>query len=118
MLETGIITGKGKDKTYTPQTTFSAGDSIIIRAYVVDGITGLPIADATVDLLITGPESLTLTTGPSDANGMAEATWQTQAPRKNNPGTTPGTYTVETKGVTATGYHWDGVTTSTTFTIQ
>ncbi|UCG24835.1 MAG: hypothetical protein JSW55_02215 [Chloroflexota bacterium] len=117
-METGILTGKGKDKTYTPQTTFNAGDGIIIRAYVVDGITGLPLADATVDLLITGPESLTLTTGPSDASGMAEAAWQTKAPGRKNPGTTPGTYTVETKGVTAAGYHWDGVTTSTTFTIQ
>jgi hypothetical protein len=116
-METGIYTGKGKDKTYTAQTTFNAGDGVVIRAYVVDG-NGLPIADATVDLLITGPESLTLVTGVSDANGMAEATWQTKAPGKRNPGTTPGTYTVETKGVTAAGYHWDGVTTSATFTIQ
>ena len=85
---------------------------------MLDGVTGLPVADATVDLLITGPESLTLVTGPSDASGMAEATWNTQAAKKNNPGTTLGTYTVEVKGITAAGYHWDGVTTSTTFTIQ
>jgi hypothetical protein len=117
-MDTGIYTGKGKTKTYTPQTTFSAGDGVVIHAYVVDGVTGLPVADATVDLLITGPESLTLVTGPSDANGMAEITWNTQAPRKNNSGTTPGTYTVETKAVTVSGYHWDGVTTSTTFSIQ
>lgn len=64
---------------------------MVIRAYVVDGVTGLPVADAT---------------------------WQTQAPKKNNPGTTPGAYTVETKDLTTTGYHWDGVTNSTTFTIQ
>jgi hypothetical protein len=117
-METGILTGKGKDKTYTAQTTFTAGDGVVIRVTVLDGVTGLPVADATVDLLITGPESLTLVTGPSDASGMAEATWNTQAAKKNNPGTTLGTYTVEVKGITAAGYHWDGVTTSTTFTIQ
>jgi hypothetical protein len=117
-LETGIYTGKGRDRVYTAQTLFNAGDGVVIRASVVDGLTGLPLADATVDLLITGPESLTLVTGLSDANGIAEVVWQTQVPRKNNPGTTPGTYTVQTKNVTATGYHWDGVTTSTTFTIQ
>jgi hypothetical protein len=117
-METGIYAGKGKDKTYTVQTLFNPGDGVVIRAYVVDGVTGLPVADATVDLLITGPESLTLVTGPSDANGMAEATWQTQGPRKNNPGTLPGTYTVQTANVTAASYHWDGVQTSTTFTIQ
>jgi hypothetical protein len=117
-METGIYAGKGKTKTYTPQMTFNPGDGVVIRAYVVDGVTGLPLPDATVDLLITGPESLTLVTGVSDATGLAEAIWNTQAPRKNNPGTTPGTYTVQVKGITATGYHWDGVTTSTTFTIQ
>ncbi len=85
---------------------------------MVDGVTGLPVADATVDLLISGPQGLTLVTGPSDANGMAEATWNTQAPKKNNPGTAAGTYTVATKAVTATGYHWDGVTTSASFEIQ
>ncbi|MGD2050301.1 MAG: hypothetical protein PVH03_12430, partial [Chloroflexota bacterium] len=110
--------GKGKDKTFTLQTIFNVGDSVVIRATVVDNVTGLPVADATVDLLITGPESVSLVTGLSDANGIAEATWNTQAPKGNNPGTTSGTYTVQVKGVTATGYHWDGVMTSTTFTIQ
>jgi hypothetical protein len=68
--------------------------------------------------LITGPESLTLITGISDANGVAEAAWQTKAPGKKNPGTIPGSYTVETKGITAAGYHWDGVTSNATFTVQ
>jgi hypothetical protein len=117
-METGIYTGKGKTQTYVAETVFNAGDGVVIRAYVVDGVTGLPLADAIVDLLITGPESVTLVTGASDASGIAEAIWQTKAPGKRNPGTTPGGYTVTTKNVTATGYHWDGVTTTTTFTIQ
>jgi hypothetical protein len=117
-LETGIYAGKGKDKTFTIQTAFNAGDGVVIQASVLDGATGLPLPDATVDLLITGPESLTLVTGPSDANGIAEVTWNTQAPKGNRPGTLPGDYTVTVKGITAAGYHWDSVTTSTTFKIQ
>jgi hypothetical protein len=118
-IETGIYTGKGKTKTYEPLTLFTAGDGVVIRALVLaPPVTGSPLPDATVELLITGPESLTLVTGVSDAAGIAEVTWQTQAQRKNNPGTAPGDYTVQTKGVTATGYHWDGLTTTTTFTIQ
>ena len=71
-----------------------------------------------MDLLISGPEGTTLSTGPSDAAGLAEATWGTKAPNKRNPGTSPGSYTVQTAGVSANGYHWDGVQTSTGFTIQ
>jgi hypothetical protein len=91
---------------------------VVFRAQVVDNLTGLPLPGATVDLLITGPETLTLVTGLSDASGIAEATWRTVRPTRWNPGTTPGNYTVQVKGVTATGYHWDGVTTSANFIIQ
>ncbi|UCD29154.1 MAG: Ig-like domain-containing protein [Planctomycetota bacterium] len=117
-VETGIYTGKGKTKTFNLQSSFNAGDAVVFRAHVVDDSTGQPLANATVELLITGPETATLTTGPSDASGVAEATWQTKAPGKRNPGTTPGGYTVQTKNVTATGYHWDGIMTSATFSIQ
>ena len=118
LLESGIYIGRGKDKTYTAQTIFNAGDGVVFRASVFDGVTGLPLPDATVDLLITGPETLTLATAPSDAAGIAEATWQTKAPGKRNPGTTPGNYTVTVKGVTAAGYHWNTIETTATFTIQ
>jgi hypothetical protein len=117
-METGIYVADPGGTIYVPQTVFNAGDRVVIRTTVVDSTTGLPIAGATVDLLITGPESLTLVTGLSDANGIAEATWQTEARRGRWPGTTPGTYTAEVKGVTATGYHWDAVPTSVSFTIQ
>ena len=50
--------------------------------------------------------------------GTAEAVWNTRAPKGNKPGTTPGDYTVQVKGITAWGYTWDGVTTNTTFEIQ
>jgi len=117
-LETGIYTGMGQNRTFTLQTTFNPGDDVVIRTYVLDNVTGLAIADATVDLLITGPESLTLVTGPSDAIGMAEVSWNTQAPKRNNLGTASGEYTAQVANVTAAGYHWDGVQTSTQFTIQ
>jgi hypothetical protein len=117
-VETGLYSGKGRSQTYEPTTTFTAGDGVVMRFTVVDGVTGQPLADATVELLVTGPESVTLTTAPSDANGVAEAVWNTKSAGKRNPGTASGDYTVQTKNVAANGYHWDNVTTSTSFTLQ
>jgi hypothetical protein len=125
-IPTNPVTDLAGVTTLQTGTVYNAGDNIVIRATVVDNVTGLPLPNAIVDLLITGPEGLTLVTGLSNANGIVEATWNTIAPSPipgpgpggGNPGTTPGTYTVQTTNVTATGYHWDGVTTSITFTIQ
>jgi hypothetical protein len=117
-METGIWTGKGQNKQFELKTLFNAGDSVTIRALVLDGVTGLPISNATVEITIGGPETVTLNSNPSDADGWAEATWGTKAPRKNQGGTTPGDYTATVTGISATGYHWDGVTTAANFTIQ
>ena len=118
-METGIYEGKGNNKQYAPKTSFNAGDGVVIRARVIDRDTGLPVSNATVEITIGGPESVTLNSGPSDADGWAEATWQTQKPnKKGQGGTTPGEYTATTTNVTASGYHWDSVITSTTFIIQ
>jgi hypothetical protein len=118
-MVTGIWTGKGQNKQFTAQILFNAGDSVTIRALVLDGVTGLPISNATVAITIGGPETVTLNSNPSDADGWAEATWGTQAPnRKGQGGTATDGYTATVTNVTASGYHWDSVTTSTTFTIQ
>jgi hypothetical protein len=116
-LATGAWSGKGANQTFTVTSTFTAGDTVTIQATVVDQ-DGQPLPGATVDLLITGPESLVITSGTSDANGIAEATWNTKAAKGKSAGTTPGTYTASTKGISANGYSWDGVATSATFTIQ
>ncbi|MGA1865064.1 MAG: fibronectin type III domain-containing protein, partial [bacterium] len=116
---TGSYSGGGKTKTFTSSISFNAGASIVIRAHVIDKITGTPLANATVDIAIDGPETTTLTSGPSDSNGIAEATWNTQAPNKRGQGgTAPGAYTASTIDVKVSGYHWDSVTTSTSFKIQ
>ncbi|MBW1859251.1 MAG: hypothetical protein JRI70_04030 [Deltaproteobacteria bacterium] len=118
---TWVTTGKGKNKTteFVLTTTFNRGDAIVIRAKVVDGVTGQAISNANVDIAISGPETTSLTSGPSDADGWAEATWNTQAPnRKGRGGTALGDYKATTTDVTATGYHWDNVKTSTDFKIQ
>jgi hypothetical protein len=125
-METGkwVTTGKGKNQTtdfviVAPPDAFNAGDAVVVRAYVVDGATGLPLGNATVDITVTGPETRNLTTGPSDTDGIAEATWNTQKPNKRGQGgTTPGEYTATTTNVTATGYAWDGSATRTTFNIE
>jgi hypothetical protein len=122
-VETGRyeVSGKGKNQTTTfvLTDTFTAGDAIVIRSHVVDASTGLPVANATVDIEITGPETVSLTSAASDSAVIAEATWQTSAPKKHGQvGTSPGTYTTSTRSVTASGYTWDQVPTSTTFTVQ
>ena len=92
---------------------------VICRATVLDEATGIPVPNATVNINITGPQAASLTTGPSDGNGVSEAIWQTQAPnRKGQGGTTTGSYGATTTDVTASGYTWDGVMTTTAFTLQ
>ena len=118
-LETGYYTGKGKNRTFVSAALFQAGDEVIVRAWVMDGSTGLPVANATVDLELGGPETHLLTSAPSDADGMAEASWKTQKPnRQGQGGTTPGLYTASVTNLTADGYTWDGVTASVTLTIE
>jgi hypothetical protein len=120
-LETGkyVTTGRGKNKVteFVETGTFSQGDGVVIRALVKD--TSGPIANAVVDIEITGPETHNLNTGPSDNNGVAEAKWQTKKPNKRGRGgTATGLYTAKVSNVTAGGYTWDGGRTSTTFTIS
>jgi hypothetical protein len=114
-------TGKGKNRTITfvSTDTFQRGDTVVIRVHVRDNTTGLGVSNAVVDLAIDGPESTTLTTGLSDASGVAEATWQTQAPnRKGAGGTSAGSYTATATNVTVAGYEWDSQMTSATFALQ
>jgi hypothetical protein len=111
--------GKGKNATteFVPTSSFIRGDAVVIRATVRDE-DGTPVPDATVTLAISGPESTSLTTGPSNANGVAEATWNTQSPNKRGQGgTATGNYTARTTGVTASGFVWDGIPTSAAFTL-
>jgi len=113
-------TGKGQNKVtvFVETTTFTAGDGVVVRALVLDG-NNLPVQNATVNIEITGPETTALVTGPSDADGLAEAIWNTLAPNKRGQGgTAPGSYTATTTNVTATGYIWDGTMNSTSFIVQ
>jgi hypothetical protein len=119
LLETGYYEGKGKNVTWISSSVFAPGDEVTVRAQVIDQTTGLPIANATVEVTIGGSDTVTLNSNPSNTDGWAEATWQTQKPnKKGQGGTTPGDYTASTTNVTASDYHWDSVTTSTPFTIQ
>jgi hypothetical protein len=114
-------TGKGQDKTtvFVLADTFAAGDTVVIRTRVLDGVSGLPISNATVEIQIGGPEQASLNSNPSDTDGWAEATWSTQSPnRKGQGGTATGSYTATVTNVTASGYHWDSVKASAAFTIQ
>ncbi len=116
-MQAGYWSGKGKNQTWSP-SPIPAGQTVVIRARVLDRETSLPISNATVEITIGGPETVTHNSGPSDVDGWAEATWQTKAAGRKQPGTTPGDYTATVSDVTASGYNWDSVTTSATFTIQ
>ncbi len=97
-------------------TVFTPGDGVVIRATVLSE--GVPVSGATVHLSVTGPTDATLTTGPSDTSGIAEAVWSTQAPNKRGQGGTPtGSYTISVTGLDAAGHAWDGVPTSFGFTL-
>ena len=113
-------TGKGKNQTteFIVTDTFNAGDAVVVQAHVVDE-GGLPLADATVEIIINDAGGTTLLTDPSDASGWAEATWQTQKPNKKGQGGTPaGAYQAVTNNVTVSGYVWDGVMTLAPINIQ
>lgn len=113
--------GKGKNRTtvFVETSSFAIGDAVTVRAVVLDEATGLPVSNATVGINISGPETISLVAGPSDANGVAEALWETQPPNKRGAGGTAlGSYTATTTALTAAGYTWDGVMTTTQFTLQ
>ena len=117
-MVTGVYEGKGQNKTFTSQTAFTAGNTVVDRAQVLDA-NGQPVSNATMEVTIGGPESVTLNSGPSRADCWAEVTWQTQNPNKKGQGGTPaGTFSAATTNATVSGYNWDSVTTSITFTIQ
>ena len=98
--------------TTLPGTVFKAGDLVTFEATVIDG-NGVLTSGAVVSLVIIGPNSLTLATGASDDQGVATASWQTNRGKKNK-----GDYTATVTGVTLADYVWDGIQTSTTFTVQ
>jgi len=116
-LVTGFYSGNGRLRTFNESQTFAPGDDVVVRAHVVDA-TGTPVAGAVVEIQITGSEGTVLTTGSSEASGIAEATWKTTAPKRAQPGTPVGAYDATTINVILDGYSWDGVMTSTSFTLQ
>ncbi len=99
-MQAGMYAGKGTNTEFIAQSTFAAGDTVVVRFLVLDE-TGRPVSNATVEIVIGGPETTTLNGNPSDADGWAEAAWQTHAPnKKGQGGTSPGAYTATTTNVT------------------
>lgn len=104
-----ITSGTRKNKTtvFSSTNSFKRGETVVIRA-TVKNAAGSSVTNATVQLAVSGPSTLSLTSGPSDSNGMAEAKWTTTAPNKRGQGGTPtGSYSATVNGVTAAGYEWD-----------
>jgi hypothetical protein len=117
-VETGKYVKSGKITNFEPTSAFVQGDAIVFQLEVKDS-DGSPVSSARVDLLISGPSTVQLTSSTTNAQGVTEVTWTTSAPNKKGAGGTPtGAYKVEVVGVTATGYVWNGTRTSAVFTIQ
>jgi hypothetical protein len=98
-------TGQGRDKTtvFVSSDVFTAGDGVVIRAYVFDDAS-LVVSNVSVEIVISGPETVTVTTGNTDDTGMGEAVWNTSAPKKNGAGgTTAGSYTATATAVNGGG---------------
>jgi hypothetical protein len=114
-----FVTGKyGKRGTsFTLTSTFVPGDSIVFRATITNS-SGTPVPNATANIAVTGPTTMTVLTGPSNASGIAEGIWKTSAPSRKSTGTSKGTYTGTVSGVTASGYVWDAAVSSVTFELQ
>jgi subtilisin len=113
----GVYDGRGRNKTFTEKTSFVTGETIIFRATVQDD-NGLPVSGAVVEFNLTGSQTVTLTSKPSDNDGYAVATWQTQRAKKRLPGTPTGTYYVSIISVNVSGYIWDGQAPSASFTLH
>ena len=114
-----VTSGSGKNKTisFSQASTFKRGETVVIRATVDSS--GNPAANATVQMVVSGPSSVNLTSGLSNTSGIAEAKWTTTAPNKRGQGGTPlGSYAATVTGVTAAGYEWDGLGRNATFTIM
>ena len=96
------------------------GEVVIIQATVVDDTTGLPFANASVEIAVTVPGAASLTSTASGCDGLAFAHWQTHetAGKKEAAVTSPGLYTATVMNVVASGYTWDGTGTNTSFTLE
>ncbi len=112
-----VITGQytGKPLTFKSGNTFVQGATIVFQATLASGTTPMPGAVATV--AISGPKSVTLTTGTSNSLGIAEAKWVTTAPTKRGSGTPISSYTATVTGVTLSGCVWDGAKPSVGFSV-
>jgi 3',5'-cyclic AMP phosphodiesterase CpdA len=116
-----VTTGTKKNKvtTFVQTSTYKQGDGVVIRPHVIDVKTQAPVPNATVQITISGPQTLVLTSGPTSSNGTAEVQWNTSAPNKRGVGgTPPGPYTATLTNVSASGYNWDGTRAYVGFTLE
>jgi len=111
-------TKRNRVTTLFATTGFKQGEAVIFQVRVVDAISRLPVANATAEISISGPQSALVVSGLSNSEGIAEAKWQTSAPNKRGVGGTPtGAYTGALTKISAPGYLWDGVPMTKDFTV-
>ena len=122
-LQTGQYetTGKGKNKMEVFNSTdfFKAGDVVIIRIYIENSSDDLPVTGAIAQITIDDSDNTILISEPSGSDGVAEARWETSAPKGKKPGDTLlGTYHATLTNITADGFIWDGNEVGVSFIIE
>ncbi len=107
---------QGKRGTLVAATTFSARDTVLIRAHLVDE-GGLPLSGGQIFVEISGPNGVvTSLQGFTDATGYADLTWK--VPRNQ----TPGAHTATVTDIINSGYQFDplgmGAVSTATFFVE
>ncbi len=68
--------------TFVPAHDFKQGKPVVFRVKVADANSGLPVANATAEIFISGGQSTLVVSGPSNIEGIAEAKWKASASNK------------------------------------
>jgi len=113
--------GKNKNKvtTFVPTDNLNSGDTFVLMLNINENTTGSPVSNASLDILIQGPETVQTSSTKSDMSGLVTFTWKTSAPNKKGlNGTTPGVYTATVTNVRSDDYVWDGGIVNITFSVQ
>ena len=109
--------------TFVPAHDFKQGKPVVFRVKVADANSGLPVANATAEIFISGGQSTLVVSGPSNIEGIAEAKWKASASNKRKwkifkgSETQTGPYKGTLTNISALGYLWDGESRFVNFTV-
>ena len=119
---------------FVPTNDFEQGKAVVFRVRIADAKSGLPVANATAEIFVSGAQSGLVVCGPSNSEGIAEAKWKPSAPNKRKGkthkggaggiqtgsypgGIQTGSYKGTLTKISASGYLWDGESRTVNFRV-